>query len=120
MRTLGRTLMAIGIRILILVPLLTWISFYLRGKQFALRDRLRKADAIVVLAGTRGNINFLTGKIRTAVCLYQERWAPFIICTGKFSLKVTQTPTLIPVEELQVAVTNRRIQEKDLSVAMKQ
>src|SRR5947209_9391030 len=116
MRTLGKTLASIGIRILILVPLLTWILFYLRGKQFALRDRLRKADAIIVLAGTRGNINFLNGKISTAVRLYQKGWAPHLIFTGKFSSRVTDTPTLFPLEELQRVAAQRRIQEKDVTV----
>ena len=119
MRILGRTLASIGIRILILVPLLTWIFFYLQGKQFALRDRLRKADAIIVLAGTRGNINFLNGKISTAVRLYQKGWAPYLIFTGKFSAKVTTTPTLFPLEELQQAATLGRIQEKDIAAAAK-
>jgi uncharacterized SAM-binding protein YcdF (DUF218 family) len=119
MRILGRTLTSIGIRILILVPLLTWIRFYLQGKQFALRDHLRKADAIIVLAGTRGNINFLNGKIRTAVRLYQKGWAPHLIFTGKFSAKVTDTPTLFPIEHLQRAAAQGRIQEKDVAAAAK-
>ena len=119
MRALGKTLAIVGIRILILVPLLTWVLFYLRGKQFALRDRLRKTDAIIVLAGTRGNINFLNGKISTAVRLYQEGWAPHLIFTGKFSAKVTDTPTLFPFEELQQAATLGRIQEKDIAAAAK-
>lgn len=101
------------------MPLLSWIYFYLRGKQFALRDRLRKADAIIVLAGTRGNINFLNGKIRTANRLYQKGWAPRIIFTGKFSAKVTDTPTLFPFEELRRAAAQGRIQEKDVAAAAK-
>ena len=119
MRILGKTLTNIGIRVLILVPLLTWIYFYIRGKQFALRGHLRKADAIIVLAGTRGNINFLNGKIRTAVHLYQKGWAPYMIFTGKFSAKVTDTPTLFPIEELQRAAAQGRIQEKDVAAAAK-
>jgi len=107
------------VTILILVPLLTWLLFYIRGKQFALRDHLRKADAIIVLAGTRGNINFLNGKICTAVHLYQKGWAPRLIFTGKFSAKVTTTPTLFPLEELQRAASQGRIQEKDVAVAAK-
>ncbi len=66
-----------------------WWFLMIRGKRFALRDRLRRADAIVVLAGTRGNIRFLEGKIRTAVRLYQQGWAPLIVCSGRFSVKVT-------------------------------
>jgi len=72
-----------------------------------------------VLAGTRGNIKFLDGKIRTAVQLYRDGWASYIICTGKFSVKVTETPKLIPVEELQLAVAAGRIQEKDVANAAK-
>ncbi|HEU0003642.1 MAG TPA: YdcF family protein [Ktedonobacteraceae bacterium] len=96
-----------------------WIALVLYGKRFALREKLQKADAIVVLAGTRGNIKFLQGKIATAVRLYQQGWASTIICTGKFSVKVTETPTLIPVEALRDAVTAGRIQEKDISPAAK-
>ena len=94
-----------------------WLRLYLRGKRFALRDRLRKADAIVVLAGTRGKISFLDGKIATAAKLYHEGWAPLIIGSGKFSVKVTETPERISQEELQCAVTRGRIQEKDVKFA---
>ncbi len=72
-----------------------------------------------MLAGTRGNINFLNGKIRTAVHLYQQGWAPYLIFTGKFSVKVTDTPTLFPLEELQRAAIQGRIQEKDVAIAAK-
>ena len=113
---LGATIVGI----FLLMPVVTWVMLIAQGARFALRDRLRKADAIVVLAGTRGNIRFLNGKICTAVRLYREGWAPSIICTGKFSLKVTESPTLIPVEELREAVKNQRIREKDLPVAAKQ
>lgn len=99
------------------IPLTTWVAFYVRGRRFARRDRLRQADAIIVLAGTRGNIHFLDGKIETAVRLYQQGWAPYIICSGRFSAKVTDTPTLIPVGELRLAVIEGRIQEKDLAKA---
>jgi uncharacterized SAM-binding protein YcdF (DUF218 family) len=100
-----------------IIPFVAWIILYLKGRQFALRDRLQKADAIVVLAGTRGNINFLHGKICTAAHLYKQGWASRIICTGKFSVKVTDQATLIPIEELQVAATNGRIQQKDIANA---
>jgi uncharacterized SAM-binding protein YcdF (DUF218 family) len=100
-----------------LLPLLAWIALFMRGKRFALRDRLQPADAIIVLAGTRGNSKFLQGKIRTAVRLYQQGWAPYIICTGKFSVKVTDTPTLIPPGELQAAAAAGRIQAKDIPTA---
>jgi uncharacterized SAM-binding protein YcdF (DUF218 family) len=96
-----------------------WAALVMKGKQFALRDRLRKADAIVVLAGTRGNINFLHGKICTAVRLYQKGWAPYLLFTGKFSAKVTETPELIPLQELQKAAVKGRLQEKDISTAAK-
>jgi uncharacterized SAM-binding protein YcdF (DUF218 family) len=97
--------------------LLLWLSLVRRGKQFALRNRLQQADAIVVLAGTRGNIKFLDGKIRTAVHLYEQGWAPVLLCVGKFSVKVTETPHLIPLAELQGAVTAKRLQERDIPVA---
>ena len=95
----------------------TWLVFYLKGKRFALRDRLRKADAIIVLAGTRGHLAFLDGKIATAVKLYQAGWASCIIGSGKFSVRVTDTPEHIPLEELQMAVAQGRIQEKDVKGA---
>jgi uncharacterized SAM-binding protein YcdF (DUF218 family) len=102
-----------------LLPLIAWLVLYIRGRRFALRDRLQKVDAIVVLAGTRGNIKFLNGKIRTAVGLYCQGWAPYIICSGRFSAKVTETPNLIPLEELEVAAVNGRIQKKDVMNAAK-
>jgi uncharacterized SAM-binding protein YcdF (DUF218 family) len=119
MRITWKHVFSIGIRLLILVPLLTWIIYYRRGKQYALRDRLRKADAIIVLAGTRGNLAFLHGKIRTAVTLFQQGWAPCIIFVGKFSRMVTDTPTLMPLEELQQAAAQGRIQGKDIAAAAK-
>jgi uncharacterized SAM-binding protein YcdF (DUF218 family) len=99
------------------IPFAIWMAFYMRGRRFARRDRLRRADAIVVLAGTRGNIRFLDGKIRTAVRLHQRGWAPYIICSGRFSAKVTDSPTLLPLEELEQAVAQGRIQQKDLKRA---
>lgn len=114
---LVKYLLSTSISALALVLLCTWFTFYRRGKRFAVRDRLQRADAIVVLAGTRGNIRFLDGKICTAVSLYLKGWAPYIICAGKFSVKVTEAPTLIPLEELQAAVVAGRIQEKDVASA---
>ena len=96
---------------------LCWFAFYRKGRKFALRDRLQQADAIVVLAGTRGKLAFLQGKVATAVYLYQQGWAPRIICSGKFSVKVTETPTLIQLAELQAAVAQGRIQERDVDPA---
>lgn len=107
----------LGAGVIALASFFFWLVFYLKGKRFALRDRLRHADAIVVLAGTRGNIKFLQGKIATAVHLYQKGWAPRIICSGKFSVKVTDMPTLIPLSELQTAVGQGRLQEKDVAPA---
>jgi uncharacterized SAM-binding protein YcdF (DUF218 family) len=109
--------LVVGIGFMALVPFLAWIALFMHGRRFALRDKLHTADAIIVLAGTRGNIKFLQGKIRTATCLYQQGWAPYIICTGKFSVKVTDTPTLIPMEELQAAAAAGRIQETDVAGA---
>lgn len=102
---------------LVALLIVIWITFFIRGRQFARRDRLRHADTIIVLAGTRGNIRFLDGKIETAVRLYRQGWAPSILCCGMFSAKVTDTPTLIPLETLQKAVAEGRIQEKDLPIA---
>lgn len=109
----------IGAGTIVLASFFFWLTLYLKGRRFALRDRLCQADAIVVLAGTRGNIKFLHGKIATAVYLYQKGWASRIICSGKFSLKVTDTPTLIELSELQVAAAQGRIQEKDVAPAAK-
>ncbi|MBA4603291.1 YdcF family protein [Thermoactinomyces sp. AMNI-1] len=107
--------------IIVLSLLIAWFVFYMRGKQFALRNRLQKADAIVVLAGTRENIKFLDGKISTSVQLYRQGWASRIICSGRFSAKVDRTgePNLIPLKELQSAARNGRIQKKDIEKAAK-
>lgn len=112
-------ILSFGAGVIALASFFFWLTLYLKGRQFALRDRLRRADAIVVLAGTRGNIKFLQGKIATTVHLYRKGWAPYIICSGRFSVKVTGTPTLIPISELQTAVRQGRIQEKDVSPAAK-
>ena len=117
-----KVLSSLSIGTIILMPIIAifvWAALVMKGKQFALRDRLRKADAIVVLAGTRGNINFLHEKICTAVQLYQKGWAPYLLFTGKFSAKVTETPELIPLQELQEAVVKGRLQEKDVVTAAK-
>ncbi|EFH85689.1 YdcF family protein [Ktedonobacter racemifer] len=94
-----------------------WLLFYTRGKRFALRDKLQKVDAIVVLAGTRGNVEFLHKKVETAARLYRDGWAKHIICGGKFSAKVTDSPQLMSQEELRLAVDQGRIQEKDIARA---
>jgi uncharacterized SAM-binding protein YcdF (DUF218 family) len=107
----------IGISFLALMPIITWMILFVRGKQFAVRDRLRKADAIIILAGTRGNIKFLNGKIRTGVHLYQQGWAPYLITSGKFSLKITESPALVPIAELEKAASEGRIEQKDIAKA---
>jgi uncharacterized SAM-binding protein YcdF (DUF218 family) len=96
------------------ITLAGWGMFVIRGKQFALRDPLREADAIIVLAGTRGNIKYLEGKIQTAVNLYHQGLAPYVICSGRFSVKVTESPQLIPEQELVAAANQGRIQPKDV------
>lgn len=112
---------AVMITLFILLSIAVFVeaTFFLQGRQFALRDRLQKADAIVVLAGTRGNIKYLQGKIRTAVRLYQQGWAPYIICSGGFSVKITETPTHFTADELQAAVDAGRLQPKDVPGALK-
>jgi len=52
MRTFKSFLGSIGVGVFLLMPILAWTTQFIRGKQFAIRDRLRKTDAIVVLAGT--------------------------------------------------------------------
>ena len=66
-----RVFLASIVGALLLVPVISWLLFYMQGRQFALRDTLKKANAIIVLAGTCGNTKFLDGKIATAVQLYQ-------------------------------------------------
>ena len=117
MNNIGSSLVKIGVGAFALTPVLVWYRYYQQGKQFALRDTLQKADAIVVLAGTRGNMSYLKGKIETAVELYKQGWAPYIICSGRFSEKVTDTPQLIPFKELQMAADCGRIQQKDVAPA---
>lgn len=107
----------IGIGFLALMPMIAWLLLFVRGKQFAVRNRLRKADAIIILAGTRGNIAFLNGKIHTGVHLYHQGWAPYLIASGKFSLKITESPTLIPLAELEKAASEGRIDQKDIAKA---
>ncbi len=98
-------------------PIITWRNYYTQGKQFALRDPLKKSDAIVVLAGARGNLNYLEGKIRTAVQLYQRGWAPCIITSGRFSVGISSTPHLIPREDIELAAAQGRIQSSDVERA---
>jgi len=118
-RIIWTLVLSVSIGLIILAGLGLEITFIRRGKQFALRDKLRKADAIVVLAGTRGNIKYLDGKIRTAVSLYQKNWAPYIICSGAFSVKITNDPIHFTPDELQESVDTGRIQQKDIAGALK-
>ncbi len=111
------SLLLIGL--IVLVCLGVEVAFFLQGRQFALRDSLRRADAIVVLAGTRGNIKYLQGKISTAAQLYQQGWAPYIICSGAFSVKITETPSHFTESELQETVNAGRLQPKDIPGALK-
>jgi uncharacterized SAM-binding protein YcdF (DUF218 family) len=107
----------ISIIVLTWMIILAWMLLFVRGKQFAIRNRLRKADAIIVLAGTRGNIQFLNGKICTGVHLYYQGWASYLIASGKFSLKITESPVLIPLAELEKAASEGRIDQKDVAKA---
>ncbi len=79
----------------------------------------KKLTQLWFLRGHAATSTFSTGKYSTAVALYQQGWASYIICSGKFSVKVTQTPELIPVEALQAAVEAKRIQQKDVANAAK-
>jgi uncharacterized SAM-binding protein YcdF (DUF218 family) len=90
-----------------------WIAFYLQGKRYALRDQLRRADAIIAIAGTVGNIEFIDGKTDTAIRLYREGWAPIVFFAGRFSHRVAGVePHLIPLAELDSAVRAGRIDVK--------
>ncbi len=42
-----------------------------------------------------------------------------MICSGKFSVKITEEAMLLPLEELQTAAVNGRIQHKDVAKAAK-
>jgi uncharacterized SAM-binding protein YcdF (DUF218 family) len=96
-----------------------WLILYIQGRRFALRDRLQAADVIIALAGTRGNMKNLEGKVSTAVRLYREGWAPTILFSGRFSAKVTDSPNIIPAEEVQAAVAAGRIDAATAAQATK-
>lgn len=108
-----------GLGALILMPIAAWRFLYKRGQQFALRDALRTSDAIVAVAGTRGNIKFLDGKVQTAVALYHAGWAPLLIFTGRFSKSVPgrAASELIPRNELEQAAKQGRISAADIEDA---
>ena len=108
-----------GVSIAVLISLFTWIILIIRGSRFALRDRLKKADAVVVLAGTRGNLKYLNGKIKTAATLYQQNWADTLIVSGRFSIDTDHPQKTIPIAELQEAAKQGRIQSSDIERAAK-
>lgn len=95
-----------------------WTALYIRGKQFALRDRLQHADAIVSLAGTLGNIKFLDGKVDTSVRLYHEGWGPILLFAGRFSHQATDTIQHMSPMEIDAAVLAGRIDHKTAAVAV--
>lgn len=110
---------AIGTSAFIAAGGVAWMALYCEGKRFALRDKLMYADAIVSVAGTVGNIKFLDGKVDTAVLLYLQGWAPTILFAGRFSHQATDTPQLMPPEEVESAVLAGRIDRLDTAVAVK-
>ncbi len=90
--------------------LAVWGAFYLQGRRYALRDHLLRADAIVSIAGTLGNINFIDGKADTAARLYHEGWAPLILFAGRWSHRAGQRESRLMSElELEAAVRTGRI-----------
>jgi uncharacterized SAM-binding protein YcdF (DUF218 family) len=96
-----------------------WIALYLQGRRFALRDQLRRASAIVSVAGTLGNIEFLDGKVDTAVRLYSEGWAPIILFAGRFSHAVAgHSPDFMSPAELENAVRAGRLEQKTATDAV--
>jgi uncharacterized SAM-binding protein YcdF (DUF218 family) len=115
--TMHRAAIGIGIGALAGAALAAYVSLYRIGQRVALRDPLRPADVIVAVAGTRGNLAYLDAKIRTAVRLYCDGWAPRILFSGRFSRKVGDHFAPIPVDELEEAVAHGRIDPSDLSFA---
>jgi uncharacterized SAM-binding protein YcdF (DUF218 family) len=118
MRTLmNRLAIGTGLGAVAVMPAVTLVRLYCQGQQFALRNPLQHADAIVALAGTRGNIAFLDGKVRTAAQLYHQGWAPRIVFSGRFSRMVTDSPQLIPRNVLEQAASEGRVEQKDVGPA---
>ena len=74
----------------LLFCLLSLLFLYLLGKYVAVQDKLEKVDAIVCLAGTRGNISILHERIETAVNLLSKELANVIIMSGAFSEKIDE------------------------------
>jgi len=95
-----------------------WFALYVLGRHVALRERLSQADAIVAVAGTGGTMENLQGKILTAVHLYRHHWAPWIVFTGKFSEKVSNARTPMPLATLHEAVAHGRIKARDIDAAL--
>jgi uncharacterized SAM-binding protein YcdF (DUF218 family) len=112
-----RAAIGIGLGALAGAALAAYVSLYRIGQLVALRDPLRPADVIVAVAGTRGNLAYLDAKIRTAVRLYSDGWAPRILFSGRFSRKVGEHFTPIPVDKLEQAVAQGRIDLSDLPSA---
>jgi hypothetical protein len=80
----------VGIGFLALMPMIAWLLLFVRGKQFAVRNRLRKADANIILAGTRDNVAFLHGKICTGVLLSLQGWTPYLIASENLAYPISQ------------------------------
>ena len=112
-----RAAIGIGLVALAGAALAAYVLLYRLGQRVALRDPLRPADVIVAVAGTRGNLAYLDAKIRTAVRLYSDGWAPSILFSGRFSRKVGDQFAPIPVDELEEAVAHGRIDPSDLPSA---
>jgi uncharacterized SAM-binding protein YcdF (DUF218 family) len=115
--TMHRAAIGIGIGALVGAALAAYVSLHRIGQRVALRDPLRPADVIVAVAGTRGNIAYLDAKIRTAVRLYSDGWAPCILFSGRFSRKVGDRFKPIPLDELEQAVAQERIDPSHLPSA---
>ncbi len=102
---------------IILFLILVFTLFYFIGKQFALRDKLQKVDAIVCLAGTRGNIEVLHERIETAIALYKKELAPKIIMSSKFSKKVTKEFKQLDLSEINKYAKEGRITKDHVDFA---
>jgi len=71
----------------------------------------------------RGYIHFVIKNLKQLclekiVSIYYKKWLDTLwYLYGKFSVKVTDTPSLVPLQELQDATQKGRIQEKDIAGA---
>ncbi len=77
-----------NIMLIVYIIIIIWLILFFLGKFFVPRNQLQKTDAIICLAGTRGNINILHERIEKAVELYKQGWSKIIIMTSMFSKKV--------------------------------